>query len=168
MSVRGPDRGETTLKVLDDARILAEYTLTICKNDKVFPKKYRWLLTSKLVNESIDIMREVRMANSIRVRVFVDYVARRRHQLEAAARVSSMYSLVALAEHTLSIESNRIKHWTKLIVGVDNSLSAWYHSDYKSAKNRFKTIPNVLPLDSDAKCDTIQLSTERLRLVASS
>ena len=39
MSVRVGDRSEGTLSVLNDIRILGEYTIQICKTEKVFPMR---------------------------------------------------------------------------------------------------------------------------------
>ena len=56
MSVRVGDRSEGTLSVLNDIRILGEYTIQICKSEKVFPKSSRWILAKPIVDECVSAL----------------------------------------------------------------------------------------------------------------
>ena len=64
MSVVKSKRGKSKFEVLVKANELAAFTIRICSNEKNFPKRYRWAITSKIVNEAIDICRYIRKANS--------------------------------------------------------------------------------------------------------
>mgnify|MGYP001049815168 CR=1 FL=1 len=47
MSVPKHRRTESKLEVQTKARELAKYTTTICANEKVFPKRDRWIVTNR-------------------------------------------------------------------------------------------------------------------------
>lgn len=64
MSVVKSKRGKSKFEVLVKANKLAAFTIRICSNEKNFPKRYRWTITSKIVNEAIDICRYIRKAKS--------------------------------------------------------------------------------------------------------
>ena len=72
MSVVKSKRGETTLTVLTKARELSIYTIRICSNEKNFPKHYRWCITAKIVDATIDINNNVNMANAVYVKEAAD------------------------------------------------------------------------------------------------
>lgn len=55
MSVIKAKRQEGKLSVLVKAREMCVYTITICKNEKNFPKRNRWILTQPIVSEALAI-----------------------------------------------------------------------------------------------------------------
>jgi hypothetical protein len=52
-------RTQSKLSVQTKAIELATYTITICSNEKNFPKRYRWCLTSKIVDTAIEIISDI-------------------------------------------------------------------------------------------------------------
>lgn len=134
MSVRVGDRSEGTLSVLNDIRILGEYTIQICKTEKVFPKSSRWILAKPITDECVSALTCVRRANAVFVQTDTDYVYRRNQQVQAHSHLDAMLSLVDLAYNSFSIESKRIEYWTGLILKADDRLKAWMKSD----KERYK------------------------------
>lgn len=66
MSVIKAKRKEGQLLVLSKARTLCAYTITICKNERHFPKRDRWILTQPIVTEALNIMTCLRRANAMR------------------------------------------------------------------------------------------------------
>ena len=73
MSVPQGKRTESKLAVQTKTIELADYTTSICSNEKNFPKRHRWTVTSKIVDVSLEIMGDVNEANSIYVSSKVDY-----------------------------------------------------------------------------------------------
>ena len=63
MAVPEGKRTESKLEVQTKARELANYTTTICSNEKIFPKRDRWILTNRIVNTVLTIMEEVDTAH---------------------------------------------------------------------------------------------------------
>lgn len=142
MSVRKSERSQGKLQVLNLAKDLCVYTLTICKNEKIFPKSGRWLITSKIAGEAVDAMTCIRRANAVLVGNGDDsaseYAYRRAQQLEAHAHINALLSLIDIAFALNSIEPHRIEYWTQLAVETDEKLKAWMRSD-KDRFNRMKT-----------------------------
>lgn len=134
MSVVQSKRGETTLTVVTKARELATYTIHICSNEKSFPKRYRWCITSKIVEAVININNNINMSNSVFVNDLTSRELRKSYQDIAIAETYSLLSLIDIAYCTFSIESERIKHWTGLIVDVQNLLRKWRKSDLEKTK----------------------------------
>ena len=77
MSVIKAKRQEGKLSVLVKAREMCVYTITVCKNEKNFPKRNRWILTQPIVSEALEIMSCIRRANAVNVETKEDYIYRR-------------------------------------------------------------------------------------------
>jgi hypothetical protein len=125
MSVVKSKQSEGKLVVITKARDLAEYTLKICANEKTFPKRYRWCLTSKIVESAMNINNGVNMANSVFARDDTDYILRKRYQTQALAETYALLSMVDIAYRTYSLETARVEHWTRLIYDVQNLIRNW-------------------------------------------
>ena len=131
MSVISGKRTEGKLRVLGSAYELCRYTLHIAKNEKIFPKGYRWLLTQKIVDESVDAMCCIKRANAVNVKNHDDYKMRRTWQVEAYAHLEALLGLIDLAFNTLNIEAKRVEHWTGLVLETEKGLVNWGKSDKK-------------------------------------
>lgn len=131
MSVRTGDRSEGKLGVLNEIRKLGEYTIQICRNEKVFPKSSRWVMAKPIVDECIGALSCVRRANAVFVdeNHIEDYKYRRSEQVKAHSHLDAMLSLIDLAYTSFGIEANRIEYWTGLVLYADDKLKAWMKSD---------------------------------------
>lgn len=129
MSVIKAKREEGQLVVLTKARVLCSYTVTICKNEKNFPKRDRWILTQPIVTETLSIMSCIRRANSVRIETQADYDYRRNQQVQAYAHAEALLTLMDIAYEALNVESDRIEHWTGLVLEVETLLQKWRRSD---------------------------------------
>lgn len=129
MSVIKAKRQEGKLSVLVKAREMCVYTITICKNEKNFPKRDRWILTQPIVSEVLAIMSCIRRANAVNVETKEDYIYRRQQQIEAYSRCEAMLTLMEIAYKVLSIDSERIEYWTGLVVETESLLQRWKRSD---------------------------------------
>ena len=123
------DQGKSQLRVLHSAFELCKYTLSIAKNEKVFPKGYRWLLTQKIVDEAIDAMTSINRANAVNVKKASDYEYRRSQQLKAYAHLEALLGLIDLAFNVLAIEARRVEYWTGLVLETEKQLTNWGRSD---------------------------------------
>ena len=142
MSVRKGDRTQGKLEVLKLATNLCIYTMQLCRNEKIFPKSQRWLLTQRIINEALDGMTCVRRANATLVgegtSAADNFRYRHGQQVEAHAHYGALYSLVDLAYNMGYIDSGRVENWTAMISDTDDKLKAWMRSnqnDYLS-KNK--------------------------------
>lgn len=143
MSVRSGDRTQGKLQVLDLASRLCMYTVKMCKNEKHFPKSQRWLLTSRIVNESLDAMTCIRQANATLVYgpdMEIRHSYRSAQQTEAHGHLSALYSLIDIAYNLHEgLEAGSVRYWTELIRDTDEKLKAWIRSDQKSYTDKRNT-----------------------------
>lgn len=133
MSVAKGDRKETSAN-LETARALkglCVYTIQICKNEKNFPKRDRWILTQEIVKCAVKAYAKVTEANAITVVKLEDYMLRRKCQIKARQKLKAMLALVEIAHITLSLEESRLEYWTGYIKGCLNLLTRWRNGDRK-------------------------------------
>ena len=135
MSVVKSKRGESDLEVITKSIALATYTIKICSNEKNFPKRYRWCITSKIVDATIDICNYINMANSVYVSSKQDHQTRRQYQNRALASSSSLLTMMGIAYKTFSIDDDRIEHWTRSVIDIQNLTRNWRKSDSERYKN---------------------------------
>lgn len=145
MSVIKAKRSEGKLEILTQANNLAVYTVQICKNEKYFPKRDRWIMTQHIVREALDVLTCIKRANAVNVATWDDYRYRRAQQVEAYSHAEALLTLLDVAYLTLSIESARIEFWTGQIISTENLLKKWRESDRK----RYKAI--LKPAEDDSK-----------------
>lgn len=145
MSVIKAKRSEGKLQVLIQANNLCVYTVQICKNEKYFPKRDRWIMTQHIVHEALDVLCCIKRANAVNVATWEDYKYRRAQQVEAYSHAEALLTLLDVAYITLCIESQRIEFWTGQIISVENLLKKWRESNRK----RYKSI-----LRPDQSCST--------------
>ena len=142
MSVRKSERSQGKLQVLNLAKYCCTYTLSLCRNERVFPKSQRWLITSKVANEAVEALTCIRRANSVLItpgpNMEEEYQYRSMQQLEAHAHLEALLSLIDISFALNNIAPDRIQFWTKLIVDTDEKLRAWTRSD----KERYLKLMN--------------------------
>ena len=129
MSVRKGDRGEGKLQVLNKARELKKYSLTIVKSEKNFPKSTRWLYAYPIVNEIREACICIRHANSVYVTNAEEYNYRRIEQVQAHAHLDALLDLIDDAYDAGYISGKQVEFWTGLILQTDDLLKAWIKSD---------------------------------------
>lgn len=134
MSVPKSKRGTSKLEVITKANELATHTITICGDEKNFPKRYRWCITAKIVDAAIEISRLINMANSVYVNTESqywknDWELRRGYQVQALAQISSLLTMMDIAYRTFSIEGSKMDYWVGLVINVQNLIRNWKRSD---------------------------------------
>ncbi len=134
MAVPEGKRTEAKMEVQTRAIELAIYTTTICNNNKIFPKRDRWIIANRIVGYALDIMDEVNYANDIYVSTKEDYTERRMAQVRAKSCTAKLLGLIDLAYSKYHIESKRMEHWTRLVANVRALIIKWKKSD----SNRYK------------------------------
>ena len=135
MAVRTGERTEGKLKVLNDARILAAYTLDICKKDTVFPKSSRWIAAKRIMDECLDAMSCITQANTFPVTD--EYIEKRETlQYQARAHLNTMLAFLDVIYHDSSfhIAANSYVHWVRLINDTRVHLGGWMKSDRERIK----------------------------------
>jgi len=136
LSVPEGKRTESKLAFHTQAIELAKYTTTICNNNKIFPKRDRWMIANRIVDASITILTSVVKANGIFVTTKKDYEDRREYQELARDSTLELLALMDLAYAKYPIESRKIEHWTRLVHDERKLILKWMKSD----KDRFKNL----------------------------
>lgn len=137
MTVVKSKRSKTKFEVLAKAYQLAALTIRLCSNEKHFPKRYRWVITSKIVDESIDICRYIRKEN----RHLLDrdqpkeYKRRRKNQIKALGCIDTMLTLMDIAYYTFNIEEKTIENWTGEVASLQTLLESWKKSNENFMKS---------------------------------
>ena len=129
MSVPLSKRGESQLEVITTAGILAGHTIKICSNENNFPKRYRWCITSKIVDTAIEIARLLNIANAIYVSDVETYEARRKYQTKALAETFALTTLMQIGHETFGIDSKKLDYWSGLVIKERNLIRAWRKAD---------------------------------------
>ena len=133
MSVAKGDRNKTRerLEVTEVLKGLCTYTIQICKNEKNFPKRDRWILTQHIVKEAVKAYTHAKKANAVEVMSEDDYRIRRRHQIKCRLNLEALISLIEIAQLVLSVEEDRVENWAGYAVKAEQLLAAWRASDRK-------------------------------------
>ena len=138
MSVVKSKRGKSKFEVLIKANELAAFTIRICSNEKNFPKRYRWTITSKIVDEAIDICRFIRKANkrALERAKPAEYKKRLKYQNKALGNIDSMLALMDIAYYTFNIKDEKIDNWVSMVVSLQTLLESWKKSDKQYMKQK--------------------------------
>ena len=110
---------------------LCDYTLQITSTEKHFPKRYRWSITNRIVQLTLDIDDHLIHANSIYVRSEEDSARRQRHQLEALELTYVLLRNIDRAYRRFGVGSFNVEHWTGLIKELQRLIRGWYTKDKK-------------------------------------
>ena len=119
-------------------KALAGYTVTVCKSEKNFPKRDRWMLTAEIVRAAVKAYGHVIEANNIEVRTMEDYKLRRQHQIKARAKLKKLNAYIEIAMIALTLEPERVDTWEDYINTCYRMLAKWRESDRK----RYKALIN--------------------------
>ena len=135
MSVPKGARAEGHLQVIIELQALCTYTIQICKNEKNFPKRDRWILTQHIVRHAVDAYSMARQANAVRVVTMEDYKLRREYQVRCKTSLEALLGLIEIAYMSLGLEVSRVEFWTKSVMSAESKLAAWRNSDRKRYKH---------------------------------
>ena len=108
MSVPKGKRTEGKLQVLVELQALCTYTIQICKNEKNFPKRDRWILTQHIVKLAVEAYTLARRANAVRVMTMEDYKLRRSYQIQCKSSLEALLGLIDIAYMTLGLDGQRV------------------------------------------------------------
>ncbi len=128
MSVPEFKRTQGRLQIFAAAYANCKHTINICRNEKHFPKRNRWLLTNDIVAEAKEILRCCQMANNITVNSYEDYAERRRYQMEAKGHANTQLTLMQIAYELLN-PGVSMEAWIELVDKFLALLNGWMDSD---------------------------------------
>lgn len=113
------------------AGLLTEAVLRKVCNEKVFPKRSRWLIAGKLADIANDFHTCVHRANEIRVTTQAERNARHYWQTMALSNLMTLDAKFSLAMDVLHIDPDSLREIGELEVTCKRILQAWMNSDMK-------------------------------------
>ena len=135
MSVVESERGETKMAWWNSVTKLNAYTIKAVTNEKVIPKRYRWMIAQKILDSSMNMLTNAIKANSVYVKEEFkqsDYARRRKFQKLAYAETHTMLTLIDVAYKTFgTINDKKHKTWIGLILVAQTDLKNWIENDSK-------------------------------------
>lgn len=131
MSVPKTLRGESKLQVFAVSMKLTSHTLQIINNEKVFPKRYRWCITSKIADSAVNILNCINKANSVYVTTDEDYKLRRSYQKQALAETYALMGMIDIAVTTFKLNGNKVEYWSSLLIETQNAIRNWAGKEAK-------------------------------------
>ena len=107
----------------------------MCSNEKIFPKRYRWCITNKLVDTMLEMGKDIKIANSIKVSDSNDFAMRKAYQTRALAATNAIFNLMDVAYGMFDIEDSTIDYWTGAMLEVQTLLKNWRTADIERYKD---------------------------------
>lgn len=130
------EKEEGKYEILLEAKKLAGYTLQITSNEKHFPKRYRFTVTNKAQELSMDIVNNLVIANEIYPNTRAELEARLLYQKKARAQCRALLTLVEIAAETFGVKAGTLEEWTKQTATLRGKITKWILTD----KERFKKL----------------------------
>lgn len=132
MSVVEGARNKGKLEVIIKALDLADYTIKITANEKIFDPKFRAAVTDDLVAHAKDIYLICWTANNIRVTSDIEtYKKRKELQDEAIVKCTALLGLLDIAKKVFHLETRRVTYWGNKIINCRKLIRAWRNADKK-------------------------------------
>jgi len=135
MSVPESKRAEGELKVIVKSRALTARTLTVCSNEKHFPKRLRWCYTAHICAECNGMYSAVVKANSVYVSTEEDARLRIGYWREAYAFSASLAAYIDLALELSDVKLDTIRSWRVDLEEVRNLIRSRINSETRRFRN---------------------------------
>ena len=130
-------RSKNKLQALKDTIDMAAYTIQMCENSNIFPKKCRFTLCTRLIDSCLDSIVKIRQANKIRPTNVEQAKQRLSLQYQVILNFEAMWGMMTVAYELYSIPSHKIDVWSQKLLTADECVSAWRKSDMLKFKEQF-------------------------------
>ena len=134
MTVPVYKRSPNKLQALKDTMTMAIYTIQMCENSHIFPKKSRWNICSRIMDCCIDSIVKIKQANKLRNNTEEQCKKRIELQNKVIMNFTALWSLMELAYNVYSIPSEKVGYWSELMLVADEKVAAWHKSDMEKLK----------------------------------
>lgn len=139
MSVPVYRRSENKLEAYKLTMTMIKYTLQMVENEKIFPKKSRWNLCSRIMDTCLDSAIKITQSNKIQPKNIEDAKRRLELQNDVIMNFEALWCLMTIAYESYSIPSHKIEVWCNSLLDAEDKTTAWHKSDMK----RFKEMYNL-------------------------
>ena len=137
MSVPVRYRSANKLEAYTKTREMRVYTLYLCENQNYFPKKSRWNIANKIINDCIDCLGKIVKANKINPRDKEDAKVRTDLQYDVLLTFDEIWTLMDIASDLYSIESEKIEKWSSIMLKAEETVHAWRKANVKGYANLY-------------------------------
>lgn len=117
---------------VDSALDLAQHTLKICSNDKIFLPQYKEFLTDRIVNLALDVYSDAYSANRIRVKSRSEAIKRNSLQIRAILGCDKLIGLINVARRTFHLRNGKVDYWVRKTIETRDLLKSWNKSNNDS------------------------------------
>ena len=134
MSVLARFRSESPFDVRDNARKLEAKIIRLCMNEKYFPKRYRFILTTNIIEDAHKMVDYIEAANMIPLTE--EFSKRRRlYQKEALIRIENLFRKIILAEDLgFTIPEATLTELGEALNKEESLIKNWMESDRSRIK----------------------------------
>ena len=134
MSVLARFRSESPFDVRDNARKLEVKIIRLCMNEKYFPKRYRFILTTNIIEDAHKMVDYIEAANMIPLTE--EFSKRRRlYQKEALIRIENLFRKIILAEDLgFTIPEATLTELGEALNKEESLIKNWMESDRSRMK----------------------------------
>ena len=108
-----------------------------CENQKIFPKKCRWTLCTRIIDNCLDSVIKIRQANKIRPQTAEQAKYRLKLQYQVLLNFEALWGLMTVAFETYSMPSEKVGIWSKIMLAAEERVAAWRKHDMDSFKKEF-------------------------------
>lgn len=129
MSVLKRFRSESPFAVRDEARKLEIKIIKLCMNEKYFPKRYRFILTTDIIQDAHRLADYIEAANKLDL---TEVTSKRRlmYQKEALVRIEYILRKFILAEELgFTIPESSLKELGEDLLKEEKLIKNWIESD---------------------------------------
>ena len=132
MSVPFGKRSKNPFQAEKDLREVVIYTIKMCENEKIFPKKCRWALCNRIIDNCINALTNIRNANETdmsKSTALAEYRINKEYDL--LDNISNLWQLMTIAKECYSIPNDKIQTWSDKMYKADCTVRSWHRSDVK-------------------------------------
>ena len=124
-------RSENKLQAYKSTVEMTKYALQMVENEKIFPKKSRWNLVSKIIDNCLESIIKIRQANKIQVKNVEQAMTRLKLQQDVLMHFDALWCLMTVSYEIYSIPTHKFEIWCNLLLAAENQVTAWKNHDKK-------------------------------------
>jgi len=129
MSVLVSKRHKCTLQVILKTEELLKWTVNVCNNESVMPKRYRWCIQSQIISVTTEAAVKMSQANMVRPETPEDWMTRINYQRSARDCLIKLRVYVTVADMLFHLKESTATYWSKSIAEIAKLLKEWMKSD---------------------------------------
>ncbi len=104
--------------------------MKVASNEKCIPKRLRWCIGMRIIQDAQEVLRKITYANSIQVECAADWGLRRMAQQQAMAHTHCLLTEINLCKRAFGhIPADKMETWAGMIIDVQRLIKAWHKAD---------------------------------------